>query len=169
LKVLDSETPLAIQVCDVVISTGTSQHLLKRSIELNILRPITKVSVFIFLAGLFFLFPSATTSFAEDSFDNEVAMFFSVKVNDKMVEEKKQSHFFRSNRYLSARMREQRIAFTNMNTGQSYQVNKVSSEAEAYVNEANMLASQGEYEEGIKLLVKAHTILIESLEENGAN
>ena len=136
---------------------------------MNGLATITKVSVFAFLTGLFFLFPSPTTSFAEDSFDNEVASFFSVKADDKMAEEKKQSHFFRSNRYLSARMREQKIAFTNKKTGKSNQVNKVSSEAEAFSNEANMLASQGEYEEGIKLLVKAHAIVNTSLKENNDN
>jgi K+-transporting ATPase c subunit len=133
------------------------------------LRSITKVSVFVLLTGLFFLYPSASTSYAEDSFQNEVASFFSVKGDDEMAGMKRQSHFLRSSRYLLARMREQKIAFINRNAGKSSQANKVSAQAEAFANEANMLASQGEYEDGIRLLVKAHDIVIESLKETGGN
>lgn len=133
------------------------------------LRSIIKVSVFILLTGILFLYASATASFAEDSFENEVASFYSVKGDDEMAGEKRRSHFFRSSRYLSTRLGEQRIAFSNKNEGKSFQVNKVSSVVEEFANEANMMASQGEFEDGIKLIVKAHDIVTASLKEIGGN
>ncbi len=66
-----------------------------------------------------------------------------------------------------AQMREQKSAFLKKNGGDSSKVNKVSLKAEGLMNEASMMASQGEHEEGIKLLVKAYEVLTASLKSIG--
>lgn len=118
------------------------------------------------LTGLLVSYPVATTCFADDSFDDEVAAFTSKMDHGEMGRDMERMHFVRGGRYLLSRMQEQQSAFEKKGGKGS---NEVATRSEELSNEANLLASQGEYKRGMELLIAAHKLVVDSLNEMNGN
>ncbi len=111
----------------------------------------------VFMLGL-----GANISLAADSFESEVASFANINGDDDIAKDKKRMHFIRITRHFIAKLREQKTAFSRTRGSDK---NKVSMEAEETVNMANLLASQGDYDEGVKTIVKAYGVVTTSINE----
>lgn len=121
-----------------------------------------KKSSFVLPAVALMLCWGVNTSLATDSFENEVASFARIKGDNDIAAEKKRMHFIKSNRYLIAKLQEQKAIFIKIRGSRK---NKVSIKTEKLINEASLLASQGSYEEGIEILVQAYGVVTTSINE----
>jgi len=123
-------------------------------------RPASLTLILTLFAGMFFISPA--TSFAQHSFDDEVASFSKVDAKSETAGEEKRMYFIRSSRRLVARLQEQKASFMKKH---GHVPNRVATKVEDLINEANLMAAQDNYEDGMQVLVKAHKIVMTSIKD----
>lgn len=118
--------------------------------------------VFVVVAGMLLFLPGVKDAFAEVTFDDEVAAYYDAQSHGEMAEHMRVMHFTKAGRFILSRLQEQKAVFTEKH---GMGTNGIAEKAEELVDEANLLASENNLDDGIKILVSAHQILTTSLKE----
>lgn len=129
---------------------------------MKIVKRKVTTAFFIVAAGMLLISPGVKAAFAEVTFDDEVAAYYDAQSHGEMAEHMRVMHFTKAGRFLQSRLQEQKAFFGEKH---GTETNGIAEKAEELVDEANLLASENNLDDGIKILVSAHQILTTSLKE----